>query len=130
MAEQSASPEVDAVLAALPEAQRTALQDLRDTLHRLVPDATEAISFGVPTLIHCGPLVGFGATKTECSLHVMRPGLVASLRAAIAPRRASGGTIHFAPAEPLPMDIIERIVRARVHENEVADFNKTQRGGR
>lgn len=130
MAEQSASPEVDAVLAALPEAQRTALQDLRDTLHRLVPDATEAISFGVPTLIHCGPLVGFGATKTECSLHVMRPALAASLRAAIAPRRASGGTIHFAPDEPLPPEVIEHIVRTRLHENDVAEFRRTHQGRR
>jgi uncharacterized protein YdhG (YjbR/CyaY superfamily) len=126
MADQSASPEVDAVLAALPEAQRAALQDLRETLHRLVPDATEAISFGVPTLIHHGPLVGFGTTKTECSLHVMRPALVASLRAVIAPRRASGGTIHFAPDEPLPLEILERIVQARVHENEVAEFKRAQ----
>ncbi len=114
------------MLAALPEAQRAALQNLRDMLHQLVPDATEAISFGVPTLIHHGPLVGFGAAKTECSLHVMRPALVASLRAAIAPRRASGGTIYFAADKPLPLEVIEQIVRTRVHENEVAAFKSTQ----
>lgn len=130
MAEPSTSAEVDAVLAALPDAQRAALEDLRDVLHRLVPDATEAISFGVPTLVYRGPLVGFGATKSECSLHVMRPELVASLRAVIAPRRASGGTIHFAPDAPLPLAVIEQIVRARVHENEVAEFKRTQHDGR
>lgn len=131
MNESRTSREVDGILAALPEAQRAALQDLRDTLHMLVPEATEAISFGVPTFIYGGPLLGFGATKTECSLHVMRPALVASLRAAIAPRRASGGTIHFSPSDPLPSEIIERIVRERVHENEVAEFNKNRtRGGR
>ena len=126
MAEHPTSPEVDAALAALPGAQRAALQDLREALHRLVPHATEAISFGVPTLIHCGPLVGFKATKTECSLHVMRPALVASLRAAIAPHRASGGTIYFAPDEPLSPELVERIVRARMHENEVAEFKRNQ----
>jgi uncharacterized protein YdhG (YjbR/CyaY superfamily) len=131
MSELSRSAEVDAFLAALPAAQRAALQDLRDALHQLVPDATEAISFGLPTLIYHGPLVGFGATKTECTLHVVRPSLVASLRAAIAPRRASGGNIHFAPSEPLPLEIIERIVRERVHENEVAAFNSNRtQGGR
>lgn len=129
MAEQSTSPEVDAVLAALPEAQRAALQDLRDAIHRLVPDATEAMSYGVATVIHYGPLLGIGATKTQCSLYVMRPSLVASLRAAIAPRRTSGGTINFDPDDPLPAEILERIVRTRMHENEAAHFRSTQRRG-
>lgn len=125
--EPTTSPEVDAFLAALPEAQRAALQALREELHRLVPEATEAISYGVPTLIHYGPLLGLGATKAQCSLYVMRPPLVASLRAAIAPRQASGGTIHFAPDDPLPPEIIERIVKARVFENEAAHVRRTQR---
>lgn len=125
LVEQSGTSEVDAILAALPDAQRTALQDLRESLHRLVPDAIETVTFGVPTLIHGGPLVGFGATKTECSLHVLRPALVASLRAAIAPRRTSGGTIHFPPDKPLPFEVIEQIVRVRLHENDVADFKRT-----
>ena len=130
MVDPSTSPEVDAFLAALPDAQRTALQDLRDTIHRLVPEATEAISYGVPTLIHYGPLLGIGVTKAQCSLYVMRPPLVASLRAAIAPRQASGGTIHFAPDDPLPPAIIERIVKARVIENEATHLRREQRRGK
>lgn len=127
MPEDTRSVEVDAFLAALPETQRIALQDLRDTIHRLVPEATEAISYGVPTLIHYGPLLGLGVTKAKCSLYVMRPPLVASLRAAIAPRQASGGTIHFAPDDPLPPEIIERIVKARAFENEAAHVRREQK---
>ena len=125
--EPTTAPEVDAFLAALPEPIRGALQNLRDAIHALLPEATEAISYGVPTILHYGPLLGIGATKTQCSLYVMRPPLVASLRAAIAPRQASGGTIHFAPDDPLPPEIIERIVKARAFENEAAHVKRTQR---
>ena len=130
MPDAQSSPEVDAFLAALPEAQRVALQHLREAIHALVPDATEAISYGVPTILRHGPLLGFGTTKTQCSLYVMRPPLVASLRAAIAPRQASGGTIHFAPDDPLPPAIIERIVKARVIENEATHIRREQRRGK
>ena len=50
-----------------------------------------------------------------------------SLRAAIAPRQASGGTIHFAPDDPLPAEIIERIVKARAFENEAAQVRREQK---
>ncbi|MFA7250149.1 MAG: DUF1801 domain-containing protein [Dehalococcoidia bacterium] len=127
VSDQYRSPEVDAFLAALPEAQRDALQRLRDDIHALVPAATEAISYGVPTLILHGPLLALGATKTQCSLYVMRPKLVAALRASLAPHQASGGTIHFAPEDPLPPAILERIVRERVFENEAAAVRRSER---
>jgi uncharacterized protein YdhG (YjbR/CyaY superfamily) len=123
----STAPDVDAFLEALPEPQRNALQLLREAIHALVPEATEAISFGVPTIIHHGPLLGFGPTKTQCSLYVMRPPLVASLRAQLKPHQASGGTIHFAPDDPLPPELLERIVRARAFENEAAEVRRAQR---
>lgn len=121
------APEVDAFLAALPAEQRDALQLLREAIHALVPGATEAISYGVPTILHHGPLLGFGTTKTQCSLYVMRPPLVASLRASLKPHQASGATIHFAADDPLPPEILERIVRARAFENEAAQVRREQR---
>jgi uncharacterized protein YdhG (YjbR/CyaY superfamily) len=127
VAEAPGSAEVDAFLAGLPEAPRVALQALRESIQRLIPEATEAISYGVPTFIHHGPLVGFGTTKAQCSLYVMRPPLVAALRASLKPHQASGGTIHFAPEEPLPPAIIERLVRTRVHENEAAAVRRDLR---
>lgn len=122
------SPEVDVYLAAVPEPQRAALHALRDSLHALQPEATELMSAGIPTLIHYGPLVGFGANGTRCSLFVMQAKLLASMRSAITPpHTVSGATIHFPPDAPLPPALLERIVRDRSRENEAAHIRAAQR---
>ena len=124
------SAEVDAVLARLPEAQRTALQAIRDAAHRAVPEATEVISNGLPTLIHFGPLLSFGphaSNRALCSLYALQPKLLASMRSAIAPHTVSGGTIHFAPDDPLPDALVERIARERARENAAAHIRAQQR---
>ncbi len=124
----AASSEVDAYLAAVPEPQRAALQALRDTLHTLQPEATEVMSAGIPTLIHYGPLVGFGASGARCSLFVMQAKLLASMRSAITPPHVvSGATIHFPSDAALPPALLERIVRDRSRENEAAHIRAAQR---
>ena len=124
------SAEVDAFLAGVPEAQRVALQDLRAAIQALVPEATEVMSNGLPTLIHFGPLVSFGphaSNRALCSLYVLQPKLVAAMRSAIAPHAVSGGTIHFAVDAPLSAALLERIVRDRARENEAAHIRASQR---
>lgn len=122
------SAEVDAYLAAVPEPQRAALQALREALHALQPEATEVMSAGIPTLIHYGPLVGFGTNGTRCSLFVMQAKLLASMRSAITPPHAvSGATIHFPPESPLPPALLERVVRDRSRENQAAHIRAAQR---
>jgi uncharacterized protein YdhG (YjbR/CyaY superfamily) len=91
MPTRSEPTEIDAFLNALPADQRAALQGLRAAIRALVPDATEAISYGVPTFFHEGALLAYGAAKAHCSLYVMRPRLLAALKDEIAPHRASGG---------------------------------------
>lgn len=127
MPEPARSAEVDAYLAAVPEAQCGALESLRDALHTLQPEATEVMNAGVPTLVYYGPLVGFGASGARCSLFVMQPKLLASMRSAIAPHTVSGGTIHFAPDTPLSQALLERIVRDRSRENAAAHLRNAQR---
>ncbi len=85
------------------------------------------MSAGVPTLVFYGPLVGFGADGARCSLFVMQPKLLASMRSAIAPHTVSGGTIHFAPNSPLSPALLERIVRDRSRENDAAHIRSSQR---
>lgn len=47
----------------------------------------------------------------------MSAALARSMKARLAGRRVSGATIHFAPDDELPDDLIEEIVRARIAEN-------------
>jgi hypothetical protein len=60
----------DEYLAAVPEPARTTLEKLRKTIRAAVPDATEAISYRMPTFKYRGkPLIALAAAKDHCSLH-------------------------------------------------------------
>ena len=68
---------------------------------------------------HHGMLVGYGVHAKGLSLYVMRPALVATLKAEVraAGLSASGGTVRFTAVTPVPQPLLERIVRARVEDN-------------
>jgi len=117
-------------LDALPEPQRLALAVVRATLLRLVPEATEVMSNGLPTLIHYGPLVAYGAhasNRALCTLYVFQPKLLATMRSAIAPHTVAGGSIHFACDTPPSEALLGRIARDRARENKAAHIRSQQR---
>mgnify|MGYP003345702784 FL=1 len=59
---------IDEYLAGVSEEQRVALQKLRETIHALVPEAEECISYQLPAFRTKRPLVGFGVGKNHCAL--------------------------------------------------------------
>jgi uncharacterized protein YdhG (YjbR/CyaY superfamily) len=101
---------VDAYLAALPEAQRAALEHLRRTIRAAAPEAVESISYGIPTFKVKGRAVAhLGAAAKHCAFY---PGAVTDAFAAeLAGFPISKGTIRFQPDAPLPDDLVRRIVR-------------------
>lgn len=109
--------DVDAYLAALPDEPRAALEVLRARIRALVPEATEVVSYGIPTFRHHGGLVGFGATKRHCALYVMSPAVMSAHAAELAGYDTATATIRFAPSAPLPDALVASLVRARVAEN-------------
>jgi len=65
---------IDDYLATLPVDKRAALEKLRRTISRAVPDATEVISYQIPAYRSQGKLlVGFAAFKDHCTFFVMSP---------------------------------------------------------
>ena len=113
------SPEIDAVLASLPDDQRTALEHLRATIALAAPDAVEAIAYGVPALRYRGrPLVSFGATKSHCAFYVQSPAVMAAHAADVATYDTSKGTVRFTPDRPIPDELVTRLVQARIAESD------------
>ena len=106
---------IDDYLAKLPDDQRAALEILRGQIRALAPDASEAISYGLPTFKLNGNLVHFGAAAKHCAFY---PGAVIE---AFADRLkgfdTAKGTIRFQPDAPLPADPIADIVRHRIAQN-------------
>jgi uncharacterized protein YdhG (YjbR/CyaY superfamily) len=99
---------IDAYLAKLPADQRTALELLRGQIRGVAPEATEAISYGLPTFKLDGNLVHFGAAAKHCAFY---PGAVVEQFAEqLAGFETSKGTIRFQPDAPLPPALVREIV--------------------
>ena len=109
---------VDEYLAGLPEETRTVLQKLRQTIRAAAPMADEVISYGMPGYKYHGPLVFFAAQKRFLSFYGVNRELLDSLGSELRDYEISGTTIHFTPEKPLPARLVEKIVKARVEQNE------------
>jgi uncharacterized protein YdhG (YjbR/CyaY superfamily) len=116
------SPEIDALLARLPDDVRTALETLRNEIATAAPDAVETIGYGVPAFKYRGrPLVSFSAGRTgtgPCAFYVQSPALMDAHRAMLEPYNTRKGTIHFSPAAPLPAELVTMLVRERMAETD------------
>jgi len=118
---QQENPKINTVeeyLSMLPDDVFQALENIRQIIHFLVPDAEETISYRVPAYKYKGMLVGFGATKNHCSFFVMSSTLLNDFQDEIKDFDTSTGTIRFTPEKPIPNDLITRIVMTRLAENE------------
>lgn len=112
---------VDEFLAAVPEPQRAALEELRRVIRAAAPDATELINYGVPMFRLAGRnLVSFGAAKEHCSLYVQSPAVMEAHAADLAGFKTSKGSVSFTPDKAIPPDLVTKLVKARIAENEKA----------
>lgn len=109
---------IDAYVAKVPEPFRGALEHVRALVRSIVPDAEEALVYGVPGFRYGGqPLVCYAAFKAHCGFYPMNPALMDSLEDELAGFRTAKGTIRFTPDNPLPDALVRTIVEARAKEN-------------
>ena len=110
---------VDEYLAAVPEPARSTLNRVRAAIRSAVPaEATEAISYGMPTFRYKGPLLGFAAFSNHCGLYPMSPAVIVAFKHELEDFPTSKGTIRFPVDKPLPAPLIRKLVKARIAENE------------
>ena len=109
--------DVDGYLAAAPEAVRPLLAQLRQAIRKAAPEAEESISYGMPSYAHRGRLVYFAAWKKHVALYAAIPGEGAYAEE-LQPYLGAKSTLRFPVNEPLPVALIEKVVRTRVRENE------------
>ena len=108
---------VDAYMAALPEDRRAAMEGLRATIRATVPDTTEAISYNMPAFKLNGKFfVSYDAYKKHYSLFPWTDAMVAELGDEVAPFAVGKGTLRFPAGEPIPLDLVRRIIEIRHRE--------------
>jgi uncharacterized protein YdhG (YjbR/CyaY superfamily) len=108
---------IDDDLAGLSGDQRAALEQLRETIRAVAPEAEECISYQLPAFRLDGPLVAFGATANHCAFYVMSGSTLEAYQDDLQGYETSKGTIRFQPDAPLPATLVRKLVKARIAEN-------------
>jgi len=109
---------VDHYLAGVPEPARSTLNKIRAAIRAVVPaEATEALSYGMPSFRYNGALVAYAAFKDHCSFFPMNASLIKTFQSDLLKFSTSKGTIRFPHDKPLPSAFVKKLVKTRVAEN-------------
>ena len=108
-------------MAGVPDRQRATLEDVRRTIRAAAPEATEAISYQMPAFKQRGRfLVSYAAFRDHCSLFPASYAVMEALRTELEPYVSGKGTLRFTVEDPIPAELVTRIVELRLHEVEAA----------
>ena len=117
---------VDAYIASFPEHIRHKLQQMRDAIRVAAPDASETISYGMPTFRLHGNLVHFAAYPKHIGFYPTPSGITA-FQHELNGYKYAKGSVQFPIDQPLPLDLVSRVVRFRVKENLAAHQKKAKK---
>jgi uncharacterized protein YdhG (YjbR/CyaY superfamily) len=105
---------VDEYLAGLPDDVRARVQEVRRVVHQVVPDAGETISYAMPTFtLDDLPLLHVAAWKKHIGVYPLPP-LDPELEAEVAPYRGAKDAMKLPYAEPLPRELVAKVVAVLV----------------
>jgi len=113
---QPAAPDIDAYIARFAPEVQEILRRVRAVIREAAPDATEAIKYEIPTFVLHGNLVHFAAFTNHLGFYPTPAGIEA-FQEELAPYAAGKGTIRFPLDQPIPYDLIRRVVEQRVKES-------------
>jgi uncharacterized protein YdhG (YjbR/CyaY superfamily) len=113
---RSTAASIDEYLADFPTETRAVLEEMRALIRVSAPDATETISYAIPTFDLNGKhLVHFAGFKNHVGLYPTPSG-VEPFKADLEPYKSGKGSAQFPLGQPLPTDLIRRIVEFRVEQ--------------
>jgi uncharacterized protein YdhG (YjbR/CyaY superfamily) len=100
--------------------QSTEIQNLLSQIYlaikQVAPDASEKMSYGMPTFYLNGNLVHFAAYKNHIGFYPAPSG-ISNFSEELKPYKTSKGAIQFPLDKPIPLDLIQKITAFRVQEN-------------
>ena len=115
---------IDAYIAAQPGTVRPLLERLRTIIRKTLPEAEEAISYGIPAFKIGGrPVIYVAGWKAHVSLYAAVGRVATELAQEIAPYKVSKGTLRFDLGKPIPARLVTRIVKIRAEETREAIAN-------
>jgi uncharacterized protein YdhG (YjbR/CyaY superfamily) len=116
MTDRSRAETIEEYVAEFPVETQKALEEMRDLIRAAAPEATETMSYAIPTFDLNGKhLVHFAGYEKHIGFYPAPSG-IAAFQTELAPYRRAKGSVRFPLGEPLPADLIRRIVEFRVDE--------------
>ena len=117
MSNRSTAADIDTYIAEFPPETQAVLQELRALIRAAAPDATETISYAIPTFdLHGKHLVHFAGYARHIGFYPGASGIEA-FAAELAPHKHAKGSVQFPLGQPLPRELIQRMVAFRVAES-------------
>ena len=114
--DQAAPKTIDEYIAGFPQDIQEILEKVRVTIRKAAPDAQEAIKYQMPTFTLKGNLVHFGAFKKHIGFYPVPTG-IEQFKDELSVYEGGKGSVQFPLDQPIPYDLIGRIVEFRVKEN-------------
>lgn len=107
---------IDEYINSFPEDIQKKLVEMREAIKEQAPQAQEKISYQMPTFFLNGNLVHFAAFAKHIGFYPAPSGIDA-FKSELSKYKGAKGSVQFPLSEPLPIELIKRIVRFRVEEN-------------
>lgn len=108
---------IDAYIKSFPKKIQELLKKIRATIKKRAPKAEESISYGMPAFKTNGkPLVYFAAFKNHIGFYALPTGHK-KFASELSKYKQGKGSVQFPLDQPVPFDLIGRIVEFRVKEN-------------
>ena len=117
MEEKKTYSNIDEYIEQFPDEIKEKLQQIRKLIAETAPQATEKISYQMPTFYYKGNLVHFAAYKNHIGFYPTPTG-IEEFEAELSKYKGGKGSVQFPLDKPLPLDLIKRIVEYRVSEND------------
>ena len=99
------------------------LEQIRQTIRKAAPNAEEVISYKMPAFKYHGMLVYFCAFKKHIGFYAT-PNGHAKFKKALSDYKQGKGSVQFPLNKPIPLELISKIVKFRVIENQNKAKNK------
>lgn len=116
---------IDEYISQYPPEIREIMNTMRATIKKAAPEAGEKISWGMATFVLHGNLVHFSAQKKHLGFHPA-PTAIEKFKSELSEYHCSKGTVQFPYGQPLPLELIDKMVRFRVEEQKTLKKAKTE----
>ena len=107
---------IDEYIATFPSEIQKILEEIRATIKAAAPEAEEKISYQMPTFTLKGNLVHFAAFKKHIGFYPVPTG-IEKFKKELSVYQGSKGSVQFPLDQPIPYNLIGKIVKFRVKEN-------------